>query len=134
MKKIVVEITGKSGKSFDLTLNDTAWFGIEGDWNCLPGYMPATKGYFDYDSSYGMLYLFNRERSLSETVGYALSSPDSPTPTKMHGSFEGFKDSPAAGQTGKGHIFDCGATAKPILKDHFGSVNSDITWKIKSVI
>jgi hypothetical protein len=52
----------------------------------------------------------------------------------MHGSFEGFNSSPATGQTGKGHIFDHGASAKPILKDHFGSVNSNITWKIKSVI
>jgi hypothetical protein len=68
-----------------------------------------------------------------ETISYVLSEPGSPAPNKMHGSFEGFNSSPAAGQSGKGHIFDYGTSAKPILKDHFGSVNSNVTWKIKSV-
>ncbi len=39
----------------------------------------------------------------------------------------------AIGQSGKGHIFDYGAAAKPILKDFFGSVYSNVTWRIKSI-
>lgn len=133
MSKIVVEIIGKSGKSFDITLNDTAIFGIEGNWTCLSGYMPSTKGYFDFESSYKVLYLSDRERGIIESVGWALSEQGTPSPNKMHGALDGFSGSPAAGQTGKGSIFDYGAAAKPILKDFFGSVNTVITWKIKSV-
>jgi hypothetical protein len=133
MSKIVVEITGKSGKSFDLTLNDTAIFGIEGDWTCLSGFMPKTKGYFDFESTYSMLYLSDRERTTVEVIGWVLSEPGTPSPNKMHGSLEGFKSSPAIGQSGKGHIFDYGAAAKPILQDFHGSVNSNVTWKIKSI-
>lgn len=133
MRKIIVEITGKSGKSFDLTLNDTDWFGIGGSWNCLPGYMPATSGYMDFNSTYDVLYLWNRERTLGETVGWAVSDLDSPSPTKMHGALDGFDSSPAAGQSGKGNLFDHGKSADNILKDHFGTVNANITWKIKSV-
>lgn len=129
MKKIVVEITGKSGKSFEITLNDSAIFGISGDWNCLPGYMPSTKGYFDYESTYSMLYLQDRERSVGEVIGWVLSEPGTPSPNKMHGSLEGFKSSPAVGNSGKGHIFDHGAAAKPILKDFLGTVCADVTWK-----
>lgn len=133
MAKIVVEITGKSGKSFDLNLNDTAWIGVEGNWSCLPGYLPATKGYFDLETTYSMLYLQDRERGVIETVGWALSDPETPSPNKMWGSLEGFNSSPATGQSGKGHIFDYGASAKAVLKDHLGIVTSTVTWKIKSV-
>lgn len=133
MRKIIVEITGKSGKSFDLTLNDTDWIGIGGNWNCLPGYMPATSGYMDYSSGYEALYLFNRERTIGESLSWALSSPETPSPTKMHGALDGFKSSPEAGQSGKGNLFNHGKSADNILKDHFGTVCSDITWKIKSI-
>ena len=134
MSKIIVEITGKSGKSFDLTLNDTAWVGIDGDWSCLPGYMPATKGYFDYESSYKVLYIQDRERSTTEIIGWVLSDPDTPSPNKMWGSLNGFSGSPAVGQSGKGNIFDHGKSADAVLKDNFGYVSSQVTWKIKSVI
>jgi len=133
VRKIIVEITGKSGKSFDLTLTDTAWVGIDGSWSCLPGYMPATGGYFDYESGYKVLYIQDRERSTTEVIGWVLSDPGTPSPNKMWGSLDGFSGSPATGQTGKGHIFDHGKSADIILKDHLGIVTSQITWKIKSV-
>lgn len=133
MKKIVVEITGLSGKSFELTLNDTAWFGCEGNWTCLPGFMPATKGYFDYESSYSILYIQDRERSTGEIVKWVLSDADTPSPNKMWGSLDGFNSSPTAGQTGKGHIFAHGKSADNILKDHLGIVSAQVKWKIKSV-
>ena len=134
MRKIIIEIKGKSGKSFDLTLNDANWFGIGGDWNCLPGYMPASKGYMDYDSTYQVLYLRNRERTTFESVSWAMSSPDTPSPTKMYGALDGFNGSPQAGQSGNGNIFVHGKSADNLLKDHFGIVCSDISWKIKSVV
>lgn len=133
MKKIIVEITGLSGKSFDLTLNDTAWIGVEGNWSCLPGYMPATKGYFDFESGYKVLYIQDRERSTTEIIGWVLSDPDTPSPNKMWGSLHDFSGSPAAGQSGSGNIFDHGKSADAVLKDSRGYVSSKITWKIKSV-
>ena len=133
MAKIVVEITGKSGKSFELTLNDTAWIGVAGTWSCLPGYLPAMKGYFDLETTYSVLYLQDRERGMLETVGWVLEDPGTPSPNKLWGSLDAFSSSPAAGQSGKGNIFDYGTSAKPILKDVFGTVSSSITWKIKSV-
>jgi len=133
VKKIIVEITGTSGKSFDLTLNDTAWFGVEGDWACLPGYMPATKGFFDYESSYKILYIQDRERTTTEVIGWVLSDPDTPSPNKLWGSLDGFSGSPAAGQSGKGHIFAHGKSADVVLKDHLGIVSAVVSWKIKSV-
>lgn len=133
MRKIIIEIKGQSGKSFDLTLNDTDWVGVGGDWNCLPGYMPATKGYMAFDSKYEVLYLWDRERGVGETLKWVLSSPDTPGPTKMHGSLDGFNDSPKAGQSGKGNIFDHGKSADNILRDNFGTVCSEVSWKIKSV-
>src|SRR5262245_59405020 len=115
MAKIVVEITGKSGKSFDLTLNDTAWLGVGGNGTGLPGYLPATTGYFDLETTYQVLYLQDRERGVLETVGWVLDDPDTPSPNKLWGSLDAFSSSPAAGQTGKGNIFDYGTSAKPIL-------------------
>lgn len=133
MRKIIVEITGKSGKSFEVTLNDTDWIGIGGNWKCLPGYLPATTGYMEYSSSYEVLYLFNRERTLGESISWALSDPETRSPTKIHGALDGFSGSPSAGQSGKGHIFDHGKAADNVLKDNFGFVTADVTWKIKSV-
>lgn len=131
MKKIVIEIKGGSGKSFDLTLKVDSWIGIDGNWNSLPGYMPATKGFFEHNSSYDALYFWDRERSFVETIEYAVG--DSKPPTKMYGSLSGFKSSVKKGKKGKGYIFKHGKAANKVLKDKRGFVCADITWKIKSV-
>jgi hypothetical protein len=133
MKKVVVEIIGKSGKSFDLTFTNDAWFGFEGDWGCLPGFMPATKGYFNYISSNNVIHIWNRERTFGESLKYGVFL-DSPSPTKIHGALDDFPGDPVVGKTGKGHIFDHGKSAEGILKDHLGFVTADVTWKVKSVI
>lgn len=128
-----MEIKGESGKSFDLTLKDTAWVGMDGEWSCLPGYMPATKGYFDFESGYKVLYLQDRERSTTEIIGWVLSDPGTESPNKMWGALDNFNSSPTVGQTGKGHIYAHGKSADVVLKDHLGIVSATVKWTIKSV-
>jgi len=133
MKRCKIELSGKYTKSgFSINLVNTAWFSLEGNWNCLPGFMPVTGGYFTFDSEVGQMRFYDCELTTLETVSAAVS--DAPMPHKLYMSLKGFTENPGVGTKGTGNIFGLGSKGKPLLTDQFGIVWSEIEWQIKEVV
>lgn len=118
----------ENSTNFEIVLNKTGWFKFDGEWNCLPGYMKQTKGYFTQHtiSGKGCLYMIDRESTLKETfMGDGKR--------EMYIALDGFTDSPKVGMSGKGSAYRLGAKGQTLFTDGWGKVNSFIQWKITEV-
>lgn len=132
MKKCKIEITGADSKQgFTINLNNTGWIDFEGSWNCLPGYLAISQGYFWHNSSYNYVTFANREMSTMETISYAMGSDSA---VKNYMWLEGINEKISVGSSGKGFIYLMGSKGHGVIKDKFGYVSSDVIWKVKEVV
>lgn len=132
MKKCKIEVTGADSKQgFVITLNNTGWIDFEGSWSCLPGYLGISQGYFWHNPSSNSLKFANREMSTMEMVSYAMGSD---SPVKNYMWLDGIDENVTVGKTGKGSLHLMGSKGNSILKDRFGSVSTEVRWKVTEVV
>ena len=127
---VVVEITGLSHKSFDLRLSPEGFYLSEGNWRCLPGYLPLSKGYYTLDDE--ELVLYDRDLTIGEMLGVAILDDDSPN--KLFAWLKKF--SMKKGKTGIGSIYQYGKLGADVLRDtsfsNDGYAYSEVTWNTKT--
>ncbi len=134
MKKLNIQIiSNETQRSFDIFLRLTGWWGFQGKWECLPGYLFENGGYFWLNTSYNTVAFTNRQMTGGEAMSYAFTTTTAESMGVIEYMFlERINGTISVGSQGNGHVFHYGKTGRETMRKE-GFYGGPITWKVTSV-